>query len=70
MKNINNEKQKSSESLNTDSDNKLKNIEKRLIDVFKEYRCLNDIGDIYDDDLTFFKDLSLSVNRYFLQKYR
>ncbi len=70
MKNINNEKQKSSESLNTDSDNKLKNIEKRLIDVFKEYRCLNDIGDISDDDLTFFKDLSLSVNRYFLQKYR
>ena len=45
MKNINNEKQKSSESLNTDSDNKLKNIEKRLIDVFKEYRCLNHIGD-------------------------
>ncbi len=70
MKNVNNKKQKRSELLNTDSEDKIKNIEKRLIDILKEYRCLNDIGDISDDDLTFFKDLCLSVNRYFLQKYR
>lgn len=63
-------KQKTSEPFKTSPEDKVKNIENKLINIFKEYGCLNDIGDITDDDLTFFKDLTLTVNKYFFQKYR
>ena len=70
MENINDNKLKSSELDKSSSEDKVKNIENKLINIFKEYGCLNDIGDITDDDLTFFKDLTLAVNKYFFQKYR
>lgn len=70
MENINDNKQKSSEQQISGSEDKIKNIETKLFNIFKKYGCLNDIGDISDYDLAFFKDLSLTVNGYFSQKHR
>ena len=63
-------KQKTSEPFKTSPEDKVKNIENKLIDIFKEYGYLDSKSDITDDDLTFFKDLTLAVNKYFFQKYR
>ena len=70
MENINDNKLKSSELDKSSSEDKVKNIENKLIDIFKEYGYLDSKSDITDDDLTFFKDLTLTVNKYFFQKYR